>query len=89
MRERGRDGNRERERERETEEETLMPTSEVSETERGGARTGGRSTTWERDVGVRGGRADFMQLRDDNNDGLQDRRYSWGNAKWATGPVPA
>lgn len=27
-----------------------------------------------------------MQLRDDNNDGLQDRRYSWGNAKWATGP---
>ena len=27
-----------------------------------------------------------MQLRDDNNDGLQDRRYSWGNAKWAKGP---
>lgn len=27
-----------------------------------------------------------MQLRDDNNDGLQERRYSWGNAKWATGP---
>lgn len=27
-----------------------------------------------------------MQLRDDNNDGLKDCRYSWGNAKWATGP---
>lgn len=27
-----------------------------------------------------------MQLRDDNNDGLQDCRYSWGNAKWAKGP---
>lgn len=74
-----------REKEREIEEETLMSSSEVSETERGGEWTGGWSTAWERVRGVRGGRADFMQLRDDNNDGLQDRRYSWGNAKWATG----
>lgn len=78
--------NRERKgREREIEEETLMLSSEVSEIEEGGEWTGGWSTTRVRVRGVRGGRADFMQLRDDNNDGLQDRRYSWGNAKWATG----
>lgn len=55
--------------------------------------TGGKSRLpgWRGDARVDGelrgtaGRADFMQLRDDNNDGLQDRRYSWGNAKWATG----